>query len=476
MSPEGEFAQIRLQEVKATLLLSFKMKYADLDKYVEHLRSYPRQSPKEYLSLDRIERVLKALGNPEKKLKGVQVGGTNGKGSTCAILESILVEAGHKVGVFLSPHLISYTERFRINKKDISEKKLCSYIEKIKPVVEAQEKETGDRLTWFEHLVIVGVLYFVDEKVDIAIFEVGLGGRLDATTCLPLHIKVITNVALDHTQILGNTIKKIAKEKAAIIHKKSKVVTATEKAALSVVIRRVGKTSSQLLIIGDDVSVTHECTTLLGSSFQVKGKDFPPLIHLGLMGPAYSMSLGCALGAIQYLRKQGLKIDVDYILAGAKSVKLPGRFQIVAKNPLTIIDGAHNPTGVKALVAAIKEINQENRKIIIIFTAKDKKDAAKMLKSFGQLKSKVIFCDPKRKNFYSPKELKKFYPKGITGGTLNQSLTKAKKLAGKCGMIVVAGSLYVAGDALSIYQKIKKSRNQVDLISDNQVEQKKWPG
>lgn len=462
------------------------MKYADLDKYVEHLRSYPRESPQEYLSLDRIERVLKALGNPEKKLKGVQVGGTNGKGSTCAILESILVEAGYKVGVFLSPHLISYTERFRINKRDISEKDLCKYIEHVKPVVEKLEKKTGDRLTWFEHLVVAGVLYFVDEKVDIAIFEVGLGGRLDATTCLPLNIKVITNVALDHTQILGNTIKKIALEKAAIIQTKSQVVTAADKTALSVIISRAGKTSSQLLIVGDDIFVSHECTTLLGSSFQVEGKDFPPLIHLNLVGPVYRMSLGCALGAVYYLRKQGYEIDAGHILRGAKSVKLPGRFQVVAKNPLIVIDGAHNPNGVRALVETIKKLGRCHAlqhesaerslnfpKPVTIFAAKDKKDASKMLKCFNQLQAKVIFCDTKRENFYSPKELKKFYPKGTIGGTLNQSLVKAKKLAGKYGMIVVAGSLYLAGDALSFFKN--RTRDKVDLISDNQVEQKKWP-
>lgn len=449
------------------------MKYSELDQYVEYLRSYPRESPKEYLSLDRIKKVLQALGSPEKKLKGVQVGGTNGKGSTCAILESILVEAGYKVGVFLSPHLISYTERFRINKKDISEKKLCSYIEKIKLVVEALEKETGDRLTWFEHLVVAGVLYFVDEKVDIAVFEVGLGGRLDATTCLSLDIKVITNVALDHTQILGNTLTKIALEKAAIVQRNNLVVTAAQNAPLKIIKKRVQKTSARLLVIGKDIDIETKNVSLLGTDFTVttKIKDIPSNIHLNLIGAVYGENLACALGVVYWLRKKGYKIIIRHILAGAKKVKMAARFQIISKKPLIIIDGGHNPNGIKSLVKTISIIRRPKQKIVIIFSAKENKNAKKMLNLLAKLKAKMIFFETSRDNFYSPDLLRRIYRNGIIVNSLKSALKHAKQLAGNCGMLLVAGSLYSAGDALAFFQKQK--RKKLDLILDNQVEQKK---
>lgn len=448
------------------------MKYSELDQYVEYLRSYPREGPKEYLSLGRIEKVLKRLGNPQKKLKGAQVGGTNGKGSTCAILESILVEAGYKVGVFLSPHLISYTERFRVNKKDISEEKLCQYIERVKPVVENLEQETGDRLTWFEHLVVAGVLYFVDQKIDLAIFEVGLGGRLDATTCLPLNIKVITNVALDHTKILGNTLTKIALEKAAIIQKNNLVVTAAQNASLKVIKKRVQKTSARLLVIGKDIDIETKNVFLLGTDFTVttKIKDTPSNIHLNLIGAVYGENLACALGVVYWLRKKGYKILARHILAGAKKAKIPARFQIMSKNPLIIIDGGHNPNGIKSLVKTISIIRRPKQKIVIIFSAKENKNAKKMLNLLAKLKAKMIFFETGRDNFYSPDLLRKIYRNGIIVNSLKSALKRAKQLTGNNGMILVAGSLYSAGDALAFFQN--KRKRPVDLILDNQVENK----
>lgn len=448
------------------------MKYSQLDQYVEYLRSYPRQSPKEYLSLDRIERVLKAFGNPEKKLKGVQVGGTNGKGSTCAILESILVEAGYRVGVFLSPHLISYTERFRINKKDISEKRLCSYIEKIKPVVETLEKETGDRLTWFEHLAVAGVIYFVDEKVDLVIFEVGLGGRLDATTCLPLDIKVITNVALDHTQILGNTLTKIAQEKAAIIQKNNLAVTAAQNTPLQVIQKRVKETSSCLLVISKDIEIETKNVSLSGTDFTVttKIKNIPLKIHLNLIGEVYGKNLACALGVVYWLRQKGYKISVKHILAGAKKAKILARFQVIAKNPLIIIDGGHNPEGIRSLVKTISIIRQSKQKCVIIFSAKENKNVKEMLKLLSKIEAKLIFFDTGRDNFYQPSQLRQIHEDGIIAKSLESVLKHARQLAGKRGMILIVGSLYSAGDALAFFQK--KRKRPVDLILDNQVEQK----
>ena len=312
------------------------------------------------LGLERITYLLEKLGNPHLKFKSIHVAGTNGKGSTCAMTASILKEAGYKVGLYTSPHLFDYTERIKINGKDISRQELKEGIRRIKKEAEAirrDNKEIGQP-TIFEVLTAVAFWYFAKKKMDYVVAEVGLGGRLDATNVLTPQVSVITNIDLEHTEVLGKTLKKIAGEKAAIIKPGISVVTAEmKKEALAVITQRAKKNRSLLIGVIDEQEA----------------------MKRNLLGEHQKLNAACAIAAV---RLSGAKVTKTQVKKGLQKAEWPGRFQIVSKKPLVIVDGAHNPAGAKVFAGTVKKLYPK-KKFVLLYGCIKAKD---YLKSLAELK------------------------------------------------------------------------------------------
>jgi dihydrofolate synthase/folylpolyglutamate synthase len=359
------------------------------------------------LGLDRITSLLAGLGSPQLEFKSLHVAGTNGKGSTCAMMATILKEAGYKTGLYTSPHLLSFNERIKINGRDISKSDFAEGISLIKKAT----RRLADTPTIFEVLTALAFWYFAKEKVDYAVIEVGLGGRLDATNVITPLASVITNIDLEHTAVLGATLAKIAAEKSAIIKPGVPAVTAeTKPEALRVMKYQADKNKSLLVQVGSQ-----------GAGFET-----------GLIGEHQKTNAVCAVAA---LRLAGIGIDKEAIVAGLKKVSWPGRFQIVTKRPLTIFDGAHNPAGARVLVETLAERFPGKKFTFIVGVQKDK-DAAAMLPEFKKAAREIIITRSSNKAAAATVSRQKTI-----------GLNKALELsAGKDR--VITGSLYLVADAI----------------------------
>lgn len=423
--------------------------------YQKYLKPYdPRFVSKDFLQLNRIELLLKKMGHPEKKLVGVQVAGTKGKGSTVAFLQQILVEAGYKTGSFYSPYLVFPSERIMINGRPITKRQVKETADRMVPLLKAVEKDTGDKVSFFEFTTALAVKYFVKEKVDIVVLEVGLGGRLDATTAIGLKNKIITNISYDHTTTLGKTIKKIAGEKAGVIQGSDKVVTATNNRALQVIKNRVKAKKASLLVVNKDICYSVRRVSLLGTTIDIKhDEEEYKGLDLSLIGKYQAENFACAFGMAQLLRREGFEVLPKHIVKAASKVKHPARFQVWGKNPLIILDGAHNLYSIKALVSTLYDLGVKSQNTVFIFSAKKtKKQMPDILRSLSGFSDKIIFPNvtsiPNLKDFYSTSQLKKYYPKAKVTSSLATGISEAEKRVGKKGVVVVTGSLYTIGEIL----------------------------
>ncbi|MFH1508646.1 MAG: Mur ligase family protein [bacterium] len=439
------------------------MKYQNLDTYVKYLHSFPRFSPAEYLSLDRIKLLLKKLGNPEKKLQGFQVAGTNGKGSVVAMLRAVLTEAGYKVGSFTSPHLVSYTERYKIGEKNISQTELAKIVSELKHYITEIEKETSDRVTWFEVMTVVAVLYFVRQKVEVAIFEVGLGGRFDATTVLPLHNKILTNVALDHTKTLGKTLTSIAFEKAAVVtSKKDKIVVGEQNIRIKSKIRQqVSKTTDKYYFVNSNNSIL-ENINLSGTYFNHRVLD---KLKTNLIGVQHPHHVSMCYEAIE---QSGYKVSKINWAKGLQNVNWPGRFQIVKSDPVIVLDGAHNPAGIRILKKTLRALKFDLKYSVAIVAVKKVKEVRKIINLIATSFSHIIFPDLSSKkyleNLASGKDLKKYYNKGIVVSSIKEADKKAQQMVSKKGLIIHLGSLYYIGE----YLRLNKGKSiKFDTMDDS---------
>ncbi len=385
------------------------------------------------LNLKNIRILLKKLGNPEKSLKVIHVAGTNGKGSVCAMLSSILKEAGCKVGMYTSPHLKDFRERFLINDKKISKEDFVKYFKKVKPFITTQ--------TFFEVITAMAFLYFKAKKVDFLVCEVGLGGRLDATNVVRPIISVITNIGLEHQEYLGKTIERIAYEKAGIIKNKIPLVTGAKGPALNVIKKIAKKKNAKVYQDGKPI------------------KGFP----LKLKGDFQLVNASLAIEAIKVLNqyhnlkinknKRKIKdfpisksIDFETIKKGLLKTTWPGRLEFISKNVL--VDCAHNLDAIKALKKELKKIKKDYKKLYLIIGILKDKDYKNMLKELTPLAQKVILVKARIPRALEPETLAKQIKNPIIIKNPKKALTYAKKIAKKNGLIVVTGSIYVVGEII----------------------------
>lgn len=328
--------------------------------------------------LEVTEALLHALGNPHHQLAVIHVAGTNGKGSVCAMLESVLRASGFKTGLYTSPHLIHFSERFRVKGAAISEKKLDKYIQTLEKTADAVEESTGLRgATFFEISTALAFQYFADEGVDLAIIETGMGGRWDSTNVVLPLLSVITHIDIDHTHFLGDTIEAIASEKAGIIKPGRPVVSAPQQDGVMVELQKAG-----VPIIGSSEAVAvNKVGEPQKLRIETHSQNLPP-INLPLMGACQRENCGVAVAALEMLADL-LEVELNF-KKGLESVVWDARFQTLETDPLIILDGAHNPSAGRALAKTLKEL-YPRKQIGFIFGFLDDKESVEFLRALKPL-------------------------------------------------------------------------------------------
>ena len=401
--------------------------------------------------LERISRLLKLLGGPQLKYPAVHVAGTNGKGSTSAMLSSVLNEAGMRTGLYTSPHLVKFNERIQVSGRMITGPELR---EAARIVKKAAAKMPGSPITFFEFTTAIAFVHFSLKEVDIAVIETGMGGRFDATNTLLPEVSVITNVNVDHTQYLGFGLKEIAFEKAGIIKPGRPVVTGEiKKAPLSVIRKRAKESSSSLYVLDRDFSVQIAPSSLSYSGLELELNG----LRLGLSGPHQAMNAGLSLAAIEALRQRGFQIPVSAIRAGLRKAAWPGRFETISKKPLVIIDGAHNPAGARTLANALKDLSY--KRLVLVLGIMADKDIDAILKELLPLCAEAIATEPR---------MERSAPAGVLAGKIRalgkpvveirrvkDACKEAVARAKKTDCVCVTGSLFTVGEARAFLVKTR---------------------
>ncbi|MGA3208090.1 MAG: folylpolyglutamate synthase/dihydrofolate synthase family protein [Syntrophales bacterium] len=405
---------------------------------VEHLDGLKRLDIR--FSLDPISRFLERMNNPQDAYGTVLVGGTNGKGSIAAMVASALSHGGFRVGLYTSPHLIDVRERIRIDGKMISREEMDAWIE----IVKAHSTEN---LTYFEFLTAVAFLYFHRRKVDLAILEVGMGGRLDATNVVSPLVSVVSNISLDHTEYLGSRLEEITWEKGGIIKDGGVCITAVRQRRLQKLLEEICRTrSATLYTIGREIKInTHPDGSF---SYRGIGMRYDNLV-CPLKGTHQTVNAAVALGVIEALAMKGFEVDNDAVFKGIHGVKWEGRLEVIKYSPMVLLDGAHNADGASTLACALRE-EFSYKKLIFIFGVLKDKDYKAMLKKLLPLGDRLILTSPDTERAMPPEALlpvaKQYLRRIDVVKDSREALKRALSIADQNDLICVTGSLYLIGE------------------------------
>jgi dihydrofolate synthase/folylpolyglutamate synthase len=429
------------------------MKYDEIVNYIYNLR---RDRAK--FDLRNIRRLVKLIGNPHEEFDSILVGGTNGKGSTVSMISSILMEEGYHVGMFTKPHLSSYTERFVLDGKPISEDRLLEVCEEILPYVERMSRcKRYGRPSFFEVTVAIAFKLFAEEKVDIAVVEVGLGGRLDATNVLDPLVSVVTNVDLEHTHILGDTVDKIAREKGDIIKHDGLAITAADKIeALRVLEWIARRRKAKLVEVGRDITFNVKYAGLDGEIFDLKGLSrIYERLALGMVGVHQVVNAATAVGAVELLSLRGIKVSEGSIRRGLKKISWPGRFEIIAHKPMIILDCAKDPKAASTLRSEFERLFRGRRVILVVSISSDK-DYKSMMREFCSFSDIVVACRHKvMGRAIDPRilasEAELYGRKAMVVEDVKDAVTIARMLSSEEDIILVTGSVFTVGEARDIW-------------------------
>lgn len=395
------------------------------------------------LGLENMKFLMEKLGRPDKKLKYVHVAGTNGKGSLCTYTYSVLMQAGYKVGIYTSPEVSSYNDRIKVNDKCIDDSSVNKILKKIKKVSE----ENSINITAFEAETAAAILYFVQEGVEIAVLEVGMGGRLDATNFIDDKLAaVIMHIGMDHMQYLGNSIEEIAREKCGII-KENTPVAAYGLEGIDI-IREVCEKKNSDLYVADFSAINIKKDDIYSCIFDYKSyRD----VEISMRGEFQIRNACVALELFDVLRKKGLSIAEDDIKKGMKKAIIDGRFELLRENPMFIIDGAHNPQGVDALTESIEKY-LKNKKIVFIYAVMKDKDYIYAINKTLQY-AEMYICDRIENdramdNDILRKEIESRNAHAVSAYSAKEAVDTAIKEAGKDGTIIAFGTLYHVADIM----------------------------
>ncbi|MDO4960639.1 MAG: folylpolyglutamate synthase/dihydrofolate synthase family protein [Eubacteriales bacterium] len=407
------------------------------------------------LGLERTKELLFKLGDPQKRLKFIHVAGTNGKGSTCAMLESVLRNAGYRTGFYPSPYIEDFRERIQVNAEYITEEALTRITEKVSLVADAME----DHPSQFELITAIGMLYFEEMKCDIVVMEVGLGGALDSTNVIdPPEAAIITNIGLDHTEFLGNTVEEIAKTKAGIIKTGTRAVSYDQVPSVIEVLKKdCDEKSVPIRFAGKCTKIS---SSLDGQRFMYKENEY----ELSLLGKHQLANAAVVLETIEVLREIGYNINADAVLTGLKQVRWPARFEVLSKDPLFILDGGHNPQCAEALVEGIKEYivdSGESEKVTFLIgmlSDKDYETTLGLIRPYGGCYVCITPDSPRAlKASRLAETISAIYEEegGIIPVTYRDDLKSAIIAALETGLPVIAfGSLYSAGELRRIFRTV----------------------
>jgi len=412
----------------------------------------PQPRDKAHFDLRRMEEVLSRLGNPHRLARTVHIAGTNGKGSVAAMVASVLVASGYRTGLYTSPHLERLEERIRVNGRLISEAELIGLVEQLEPEVEAvNAKATYGRLTTFEVLTALAFAYFRQQEVDFQVVEVGLGGRLDATNVVSPGVAIITSVSFDHRDVLGDSLSQIAGEKAGIIKPESRVVSSPQASEVLQVIKEVcAAAGADLIRVGADVSWRGTGFDLAGQSLLVRGRLGSYELTIPLLGEHQLENAATAVAALEVLTEAGATIPKQDIAGGLARVSWPGRLEVLHRQPLVLLDGAHNPDSARKLKQAIGEYFSFKRAYLIIGASIDK-DVGGVAAELVPLFDEVILTRAKHPRAAVPESIARDF-RGC-GARLHltqnvvEALSLALALAGPDDLICASGSLFVVAEA-----------------------------
>ena len=396
--------------------------------------------------LDRIRTLCDGLGNPQDGLKFIHVAGTNGKGSFCSMLSSVLTAAGYRVGLYTSPFILRFNERMQVSGVPISDEKLAEVTERVRPIAEAMT----DKPTEFELITAIAFEYFRDAGVDLVILECGMGGRLDSTNIIKDSLlSVITGIALDHTAFLGDTVEKIAVEKAGIIKHGCPVLYGdTDRAVLSIIDEKAKETGSEVY------TVDYSTLAVRGADLDGSVLDFGGICELRLPLLGLYQPINCArvLRAVEILNDGGLEVSEEAIRRGILHAKWPARFEIIDRDPLTIFDGAHNPEGISAAVRSIKHYFGSTGAVAVSGVLSDK-DFNFIAGELATVARKVFTITPDSPRALSAKEyaecIRRNGANATPTGSVAEALDRAQEYARANGLSVVClGSLYTYGEVI----------------------------
>jgi len=433
--------------------------------YLFDKTDYERQQKLRYnvttFDLKRMNLLLKGLGDPHKKTKMIHIAGTKGKGSTATMLAKMMEANGYSVGLYTSPHVLSLHERIAINSEMIDKKTMLELLNRLHPVIE-KLINSDDAPTFFEIMTAMAFLHFADNKVDIAIIETGLGGRLDSTNVVDPQLVGITSISIDHQNLLGTSIDSIAKEKAGVIKKGIPVVTVQQEPAAMRVLKKLAVSQkAPLAITGKDIDFSYRfessrehgphtriCLTTPSSRFEH--------LRVPLPGEHQAINCGLALAMLDNLKNQGYKIDDQKAVTGLSEVKLSGRMEIVCEDPRILIDAAHNAASVRALIQAIGQ-HVPYDSMIIIFGCNNDKDVRGMLTELQFGADKVIFTRSNSPKAVFPSELADMYTELCgkmcqTALSLKEAIRVAGNAVSREDLICVTGSFYLVGQTKQMFQ------------------------
>jgi dihydrofolate synthase/folylpolyglutamate synthase len=444
-------------------LLTFDDAIAYLDSFVNYEKRLPNAPAARDFGLGRIKELLAKLGNPHAKCSCIHIAGTKGKGSTAAMTEAILRAAGYSTGLYTSPHLVELRERIRIDGRMISREDFAQVVERTRPHIDRAVEESADLPpdeirppTYFEIITHLAFMHFADRKVDAAILEVGLGGRLDATNVIDTPLACgITSVGLDHTDILGDTLGVIAREKAGILKAGAPAVVAPQSPealeSIQTVAREVG---SPLWLVGRDVELIDDDEVFTVRTPNTTYKD----LRIPLWGAHQRTNAAVAVGLADVARRAGFeRITPETVRDGLAKVRWPGRIQQVAERPTTVIDGAHNSESVEALLATLSA-RFPDAKPVIIFAAAEDKDWRGMLEDLLPRAGALVATSMGTSRTVPPSEIAAA-ANSIGGLRVDAeedaaaALALAREIAGPDGLVVATGSLYLVGLLLPLFEE-----------------------
>ena len=420
------------------------------------------------LGLERIEALLEALDHPEKRFSIVQVGGTNGKGSVSVMAASILKAAGLRVGLYTSPHLCSFRERIRVSSRAISREAVVEGVRELWPLIEPVDP------TVFEAVTALALAHFARERVDLAVLEVGMGGRGDATTVGDPVVSVLSPIDFDHQAFLGWSLEEIAVEKAAIIRSGRGVAAAQAEVVTAALRRRAEAVGVPLWLEGAELSARVLARDLSGQRLRLAGPGFTlDDLFLPLLGAFQPQNALLAVAAVKALAFAGIRVPETRIRDGLARVRWPGRFELVGRSPWVVLDGAHNPAGAQALALSLRDAFGEQPKTVIVGVSRDK-DKAGILKALTPVASRLIVTASRHPRATPPEELRAFLSPTEARVEMAHSVGEALSIAltpPRTPIICVTGSLFTVADVLTqsggggdIPCEIERGRDSVESL------------